>query len=92
MAAQHFFAKAWSLSFERFSQKNTRLFKKSPLNLLRSGIAADYDNIPISTLKNSVSVISEPIAHITHSHPVIFHIPTFERRKFKISWQVFTPL
>jgi hypothetical protein len=34
------------------------------INLLRSGTAAGYDNIPISALKNSVSVISEPIAHI----------------------------
>jgi hypothetical protein len=34
------------------------------INSLRSGTAAGYDNIPISALKNSVSVISEPIAHI----------------------------
>jgi hypothetical protein len=32
MAAQHFFEKAWLLGFERFSEKNTRRFKKSPLN------------------------------------------------------------
>ncbi len=34
------------------------------INLLRSGTAAGYDNIPISALKNYVSLISEPIAHI----------------------------
>ncbi len=34
------------------------------INSLRSGTAAGYDNIPISALKNSVSLISEPIAHI----------------------------
>ena len=31
-----------------------------------SGTAAGYDNIPISALKNSVSVISEAIAHIVN--------------------------
>jgi hypothetical protein len=32
MAAQHFFAKAWSLSFERFSKKLRDFVKKSLLN------------------------------------------------------------
>jgi hypothetical protein len=34
------------------------------INSLLSGTAAGYDNIPIFALKNSVSVISEAIAHI----------------------------
>ena len=50
------------------------------INLLRSGTAAGCDNVPISALKNSVSVISEPIAHIinlsiSQNHKTLDDVP-----------------
>jgi hypothetical protein len=44
-------------------------------------------------LKDSerLAYLIEPFLIKTHCHPVILHIPTLERRKFKISQQVFTP-
>ena len=42
----------------------TQLEVSDIINSLRSGTAACYDNIPISALKDSVALISGPLAHI----------------------------
>ena len=42
----------------------TQLEVSDIINSLRSGTAAGYDNIPISALKDSVDLISGPLAHI----------------------------
>ena len=55
-----------------------------------SVVKSQSKSTPIRIVFNSSSVSKVQI--YTHSHPVILHISTLERRKFKISRQVFTLL